>query len=256
MNKYLTFPGRQPVYLGDIDFMQDAVQDTFAQLLKAYTGLAAPTAILYGLELTTSPNSISWTAGVICLAGEILPIPAGGLTGTAGGPYYFNIVTEHSGEREMGDGIVRPCLQTRTATISETSSDYPVASTPRINPVDMYNPRVYDFTGISNSSDYYARLADCAGSLNLVLRRPAMAEASQTAFQAAVDGLPSTLLAKLSSASNPSSIISFMKGPAPGFFVTVSWSVSRGVATFTVTLPESVTQVLTAWEIREIIPVF
>ena len=61
MDKYLTFPGRQPVYLGDIDFMQDAVRDTFAQLLKGYTGLATPTAILHGVVVTSAPDSISWT---------------------------------------------------------------------------------------------------------------------------------------------------------------------------------------------------
>ncbi len=32
MDKFLTFPGQQPIYLGDIDFMQTAVGVTRATL--------------------------------------------------------------------------------------------------------------------------------------------------------------------------------------------------------------------------------
>ena len=39
MNKFLTFPGKQPVYLGDIDFMQSAVGSAFENLMKAIYSL-------------------------------------------------------------------------------------------------------------------------------------------------------------------------------------------------------------------------
>ncbi len=258
MNKYLTFPGRQPVFLGDIDFMQTAVSDTFAQLLKGYTGLATPTAILHGLTLTTTADSIAWTAGVVCLAGEILPVPAGALTGTSGGPYYLNIVTDHSGEREMGDGIIRPVLQTRSAVITETSTDYPLANMPRINPVDVYSPSVYDFSGISNGADYYAKFANCGGALNIALRQPTPEQGETEIFRASVVHLPQTVLEKLSYSGNPSSMICSVRLSAVTFVsATLAWSVGRGVATFTITVSTpSVSAITAPFEVREVLPIF
>ncbi len=258
MNKYLTFPGRQPVFLGDIDFMQDAVRDTFAQLLKGYTGLATPTAILHGLTLTTTDDSIAWTAGVVCLAGEILPVPADALTGTSGGPYYLNIVTDHSGEREMGDGIIRPVLQERYAEITETSTDYPLANMPRINPVDVYSPSVYDFSGISNGADYYAKFANCGGALHIALRQPTPEQGETEIFRASVARLPQTVRNKLSDSGNPSSMICSVRLPEATFIsATLAWSVGRDVATFTITVSTpSVSAITAPFEVREVLPIF
>ncbi len=258
MNKYLTFPGKQPVFLGDIDFMQDAVSDAFAQLLKGYTGLDSPTAILHGLTLTTTDDSIAWTAGVVCLAGEILPVPSGALTGTSGGPYYLTIVTDHSGEREMGDGIIRPVLQERYAEITETSTDYPLANMPRLNPVDIYSPSVYDFSGISNGADYYAKFANCGGALHIALRQPTPAENEPEIFRASVRGLPQTVLDKLSDSGNPSSMICSIRLPEATFLsATLAWSVGRGLATFTITVSTpSVSAITAPFEVREVLPIF
>jgi len=257
MDKYLTFPGKQPVFLGDIDFMQDAVSDAFAQLLKGYTGLDSPTAILHGIVTSEGSGVFSWTAGVVCLAGEILPVPSGSISGGNGGPYYFSIVTEHSGEREMGDGIIRPVLQSRHAEITETSSDYPMAGMIRINPVDIYSPGVYDFTGFSNSADYYAHLANCAGALHIALRQPGQAEADQTLFTGEVVGLPEALLSKLGASGNPHSMVTRANvAVGSSVNVTVSWSVGRGKVVFTITLPEGITQIISAWEVRDLIPIF
>lgn len=258
MNKYLTFAGRQPVFLGDIDFMQNAVRDTFAQLLKGYTGLATPTAILHGLTLAATADSIAWTDGVVCLAGEILPVPAGALTGTSGGPYYLSIVTEYSGEREMGDGVIRPVLQERYAEITETSTDYPIANMTRINPVDVYSPSVYDFSGISNAADYYAKFANCGGALHIALRQPTPAENEPEIFHASVRGLPQTILDKLSYSGNPSSMICSIRLPEATFLsATLAWSVGRGVATFTITVSTpSVSAITAPFEVREVLPIF
>ena len=46
MNKLLTFPGLQPIYLGDFDFLQQSVNDAFLLLLKGLTGQDNPKCIL------------------------------------------------------------------------------------------------------------------------------------------------------------------------------------------------------------------
>lgn len=68
MNKLLTFPGIQPIYLGDIDFLQESVRSAFVQLLVGLTGESRPTCIL---KRPTSTQD-----GVICIDGEIMPYKA------------------------------------------------------------------------------------------------------------------------------------------------------------------------------------
>ena len=66
MNKLLTFPGLQPIYLGDFDFLQQSVNDAFLQLLKGLTGQDNPKCIL---KAATPEKD-----GAICFDGEILPL--------------------------------------------------------------------------------------------------------------------------------------------------------------------------------------
>jgi hypothetical protein len=260
MDKFLTYAGKQPVYLGDIDFMQSAFSGAFLNLLKAYTGLATPTAILFGCEITYANNAISWTDGVVCLAGEILPIAAG-IVGGEAGPGYFDIVSTSGGTRTFGDGDSHDCWEERAATITKTSTGYPIANIRRINPVEMFEAREYRFSGISNDYSTYAKLTDVGGALHLDLRRPAMAESGTIAFQANAVGLPSAWITKLSAGSAPTSVLALalISGDAPSAtIVAVSWdaTIGRNEVKVTVTLTGNTTQILAAFEVHCVIPVF
>lgn len=105
MNKYLTFPGLQPVYLGDIDFLQESVRSAFLMLLKGLTGQEKPNCILQ--------RATSEADGVICLEGEIMPYKA--YTGSMLGSYYYEVVTTYGGERKFKDGETHSCYETRHA---------------------------------------------------------------------------------------------------------------------------------------------
>ena len=126
MDKFLTFPGQQPIYLGDIDFMQTAVGNALKNLLISYTGNADGSAILAGVELPIDGADISWTEGVVAIEGDILPVAAGTITGGASSTLYFNVVATLSGSRTMKDGTVRQCWQTKTAAVTTEVTDYPV----------------------------------------------------------------------------------------------------------------------------------
>ena len=261
MDKYLTYPGKQPVYLGDIDFMQSAVAGALLNLLKGYTGQDSPTAILYGVEVSIGLNSVSWTAGVVCLDGEILPVEAGVISGTTG---YFDIISATDGARTFGDGQSHDCFEVRSAAIVPTVTSWPVAGTPRLNPVDMFEARVYEFEGISNVADSYARISDVGGALHLDIRRPAMEETGTIAFQALIL-LPEAWRNKLASDVNPSSMLAVVSidpngEPINSFTVRVAWDanpdIGRGRTKITVTLPSNVTQITAPFEVHCIIPVF
>ena len=105
MDKYLTFPGQQPVYLGDIDFLQESVRSAFLMLLKGLTGQDKPNCIL--VRATKEVN------GVICLDGEIMPYKA--YTGGMIGSYTYKVVSSYDGSRVFKNGETHACYETRYA---------------------------------------------------------------------------------------------------------------------------------------------
>ncbi len=125
MNKYLTFAGTQPVYLGDIDFIQNASSQVQNLLLRALLNSASGTAnsILQGVEFSTpSAGTIAWTAGVVALGGEVLPVAAGSISASGIDELYFHVSSTLSGSRTFKDGQSHDCFETRVAEISKTSS--------------------------------------------------------------------------------------------------------------------------------------
>lgn len=103
MDKFLTFPGIQPVYLNDIDFMQESVREAFRLLLQGLTGLETPNCIL--LAPTESRD------GVICFEGEILPYKF--YSGVISRNLCLRIESSYSGSRTFKDGATRDCYESR-----------------------------------------------------------------------------------------------------------------------------------------------
>lgn len=101
MNKLLTFPGIQPIYLGDIDFLQASVRDAFSQLLRGLTGIDNPKCII--APATSNKD------GVICIDGEILPLKYSPVTART----CYQVMTSSSGERVMKSGEIRKCWEER-----------------------------------------------------------------------------------------------------------------------------------------------
>ena len=121
MNKFLTFAGSQPVYLGDIDFMQNAAGAAFTQLVRALMDSADGTlnAILQGVESNTNGNNVTISPGVVVLNGEVLPFE--GTTINPPSTLYFHVESTLSGERTFKDGNTHDCYETRKAIINTTS---------------------------------------------------------------------------------------------------------------------------------------
>lgn len=122
MDKFLTHTGLQPVYLGDINFIDKTVRDAFAKTFKAMTR-GEDSAILWGCERTSSTSSgkirLQWTAGIVMLGGEIFSVDAGSTNGTAQSGFNFIIETSYdeSGRRQMKTGEEVDCYEIRKATI-------------------------------------------------------------------------------------------------------------------------------------------
>lgn len=149
MNRYLTYAGQQPVYLGDINFMQDAVRGGFTQLARAIMNSASDTmnAILQGIEFSRgSSSSVSWTAGIVMLNGELFAVAAGTASVEESDPLYFNINVSLNGARTFKDGQTHGCFQIRTATIDDYQDDggVDVSTVDRLHVPAEVDDRIYE----------------------------------------------------------------------------------------------------------------
>lgn len=196
MDKFLTFQGQQPIYLGDIDFMQTAVGKAFKNLLISFTGDADGSAILSGVEISKAGSDVSWTDGVVAIEGDILPVTAGSITGGAESTLYFQKVSTLSGSREMGDGTTRQCWQTNSANVVTTATDYAVDDFSRVG--SSIKAKVYGFENWLQYGLSYAVFANCGGAWMLSFRRLITEDlADNVVFDEDVEGLPADIVRKI-----------------------------------------------------------
>lgn len=133
MNKFLTYQGQQPLYLGDIDFASEAVRDAFAQLLKGLTGSDSANAILRGVVGTIHNNNVVFSAGIVSIDGEILPVEANaGINGNLSDTFYLRVKSTYGGSRTFLDGETHDCWETRSVEVTKDVTDYPIASFRRL----------------------------------------------------------------------------------------------------------------------------
>lgn len=149
MNKLLTYAGTMPVYLGDLDFMQNAAKGSIGQLAQALmgSGNASQNAILQGLVFSISSGEISFTSGIVVLGGEVLPIDAGVVTASAVSELYLHVDSELSGTRTFKDGQSHDCYDTRSAIINTTSAGGVAVSSLKRLQIPSYKD--YNYTSVS-----------------------------------------------------------------------------------------------------------
>lgn len=153
MNRFLTFTGEQPIYLGDFDFMQDASASAFKNIARALMNEESDSlnAILQGVEIMYSVDgtSLIWSKGIVVLNGELMTIRSGSASGGLQ-PLYFHVVEETSGERTFKDGATHECWAERYAIINKVADDgVLVSSVPRLHKSD--NAVVFNGTSLSQA---------------------------------------------------------------------------------------------------------
>lgn len=139
MDKFLTFPGSQPIYLGDINFLQESTRNAFLLLLKGLTGQDAPRCVLKKATLQSD--------GAICFDGEILPLKYGTKTERS----IYKIESAFSGKRVFKNQDTHDCYESRYVIISEgeVSSPDNIANFPTLQSIiskDAVAQEEYEFT--------------------------------------------------------------------------------------------------------------
>lgn len=133
MNKFLTFQGQQPLYLGDVDFASQAIRDAFKLVLRGLTGSDSANAILRGVAPSTRSSSVFFSAGVVSIDGEILPVDATTLSGTLSDTFYLRIKSTYGGSRTFKDGETHSCWETRSVEVTKDATDYPLSAFRRLS---------------------------------------------------------------------------------------------------------------------------
>ncbi|MBR2940121.1 MAG: hypothetical protein IKC14_02305 [Kiritimatiellae bacterium] len=208
MNKFLTFQGKQPLYLGDIDFASDAIRATFAQLLCGLLGTDSPNAILYGIEPFQIDQLIKFSAGVVCIDGEILPVEesTAGTAGSITGPFYFRIKSTYGGGRTFEDGGQHDCWETRTVEVTTDETAYPTADFPRFQ--GGFGPR--NFMWREGSTVF--NLVKNGLVWLTTLRRPAMTQIEEHLFTMDITGIPPEDLNKFPTAATMVATTAYIEG--------------------------------------------
>ena len=208
MNKFLTFQGKQPLYLGDLDFASDAIRTTFAQLLSGLLGTDTPNAVLFGVDLVQTDQLIQFSEGVVCINGEILPVEAStaGTAGSITSPFYFRIKSTYSGGRTFEDGGQHDCWETRTVEVTTDETEYPMADFPRFQ--GGLGPRNFMY----REGSTVFNLVKTGLIWVLTLRRPAMTQIEEHLFSIEVSGIPAEDLAKFPTAETMVATTAYIEG--------------------------------------------
>ena len=171
MDKFITHAGQQPIFLGDIDFFDKAVREALANVLKVITR-GEDTLILSGCNIEqesiaqdddslTYTGTYKWTAGLVLIDGEILPIDDGQLTATSSPPddvkvpcFSVQTIYDETGRRSLKNGDLVDCYQIRKATIVASGD---VGSKYRVDYAERLDDIIEDY--IKEVSQPYKQIA-------------------------------------------------------------------------------------------------
>lgn len=125
MNRFLTHEGGQPIWLDDIDFIQESVRGTIGQMIRGMTGESDITCIVAGCEAQETGIS----AGVVCVNGEILLFD-----GSYRDPNdsEFAVESMESGERMTKSGSKVNSYESRKAILTPTEGGTVAARLPHL----------------------------------------------------------------------------------------------------------------------------
>lgn len=133
MNRFLTFEGRQPIWLDDFNFMQDAVESDIKKLVDSllealdYDGSSA--VILSGCKPSSEITATTtYTEGVIYSNGKLLKVKQSTVSNRnnlPGSYLTFTVSKEYdpAGDRTMIDsGEEKSCYEKPVAALTRTNS--------------------------------------------------------------------------------------------------------------------------------------
>lgn len=120
MNRFLTHTGRQPIWLDDLNFIQDSFADEIKKLVQGLVGMDEEAVILTGCNMTLSNGVTSVSEGIIYLRGELLRVLPASVKIVFGADLIFESsqIMDDAGDRILLDsGTQVSCYSLHNANI-------------------------------------------------------------------------------------------------------------------------------------------
>ena len=133
MNKLETsFTGRMPVFLEDLNWIQESYRQAFYGLMAAWGISPNMSYIISGVNIQDNGSDYSWDDGFIALNGEILKVEADSFTKVSPVANYvyawiLDVSSDATGTKVFYDSSTHSCYTIRNAVlayIDGTSGDY------------------------------------------------------------------------------------------------------------------------------------
>lgn len=126
MNNFLIYEGNQPVYLDDLQFINQATADSLTGIIKSILQ-SDSTVILYGCLITqlgvgSGQTEFICSAGYISVSGTIYEVKSGTVRAASEANLYWEIVTEKDGLRRLGNGTEEYVYEKKYIRLSTTGS--------------------------------------------------------------------------------------------------------------------------------------
>lgn len=125
MNKFLTYEGQQPVYLDDIDYLQNSVAEVLKGVVSALS-LDNSGSIIFTKDMVLTEqlggSQIKYNVlgGFMAINGEVYPVQQGSFTVASGTTLYWRVVVEKIQNEFLGNNIEVPVYERRYVRLSTT----------------------------------------------------------------------------------------------------------------------------------------
>lgn len=123
MNKYLIYEGGQPVYLNDLDFIQQSTADALKAICSGFK-FGLDNILLSDSVITSiSGSNTEYTVtgnGYIVMGDEVYPILSGSLTVPTDQPVYWVVVSEKYQNETLANNTEVPVYERRYVRLSGT----------------------------------------------------------------------------------------------------------------------------------------
>ncbi|MBO7682738.1 MAG: hypothetical protein J6T17_08330 [Clostridia bacterium] len=130
-------------------------------------------------------DAVFFSAGVVSIDGEILPVVLSSVTGTLSDTFYLKINSTLGGSRVFKDGETHSCWETRSVEVTKTVTDYPLASFRRLQGGFGTQRWHYEQGGVDFN------LAKTGLLWVMTIKRPAMTGLDEHFFELNVPGIQS-----------------------------------------------------------------
>lgn len=122
MNKLLINEGGQPLYLDDLDFMQEAFTETLKGVISAINTYG--NVILSGCEVTLSASGestiYSWDKGYVAIDGEVFQVEKGSFSGANDATLYWKVISTEAQKEIFENSSEHNIYRYRKVVLTDT----------------------------------------------------------------------------------------------------------------------------------------